>query len=90
MSLLVTRYYGLRSTGELSGVLISFSGIMLGVGPVVVGVARTLMGSYDLAMVLCLAVLIVPPICVLILPPYPAATSASADAGRAVPSTLRS
>ena len=78
ISLLVTRYYGLRSTGELSGVLISFGGIMLGVGPVVIGVARTLMGSYDPAMVLCLAVLVVPPICMLILPPYPAASSADA------------
>jgi MFS family permease len=89
-SLLVTRYYGLRSIGELSGVLISSGGISLGIGPVVVGVARTLMGSYDQVMVLCLVVLIVPPVCVLALPLYPAASWTSGEVPQAVPSTVES
>jgi MFS family permease len=72
-SVLVTRYFGLRSTGEISGVLISAGGVCLGVGPVLLGVARSIMASYEPAIVICIAVLAIPPICVLVLPPYNAA-----------------
>jgi OFA family oxalate/formate antiporter-like MFS transporter len=77
-SVLVTRNFGLRSTGELSGVMISAGAIMLGLGPVLLGIARTLTGNYEAAIIAFMVVAAIPPLCVLLLPPYPAEYVASA------------
>lgn len=67
---LVTRYFGLRSAGEITGTLVSVGGICIGVGPVAVGVLRTLYGNYQLALWLCIGLTVAAFLGVALLRPY--------------------
>lgn len=52
--LLVTRYFGLRSTGAIAGIVFATGGVALGIGPVVLGFLRRISGSYDNGLVACI------------------------------------
>lgn len=53
LPLLITRYFGLRATGQITGVVFAVSGIFLGVGPVLVGLVRTSYDAYQPALIIC-------------------------------------
>jgi MFS family permease len=72
---LVTRYFGLRSAGEITGALVSVGGISIGVGPVVVGVMRTVYGDYQSALWLCIGLIAAAFAGVAFLRPYPVSQS---------------
>lgn len=72
---LVTRYFGLRSAGEITGTLVSVGGVSIGVGPVVVGVMRTLYGDYQSALWLCIGLIVAALVGVALLRPYPGSQS---------------
>lgn len=72
---LVTRYFGLRSAGEITGTLVSVGGVSIGVGPVVVGVMRTLSGDYQSALWLCIGLIVAALVGVSLLRPYPGSQS---------------
>jgi MFS family permease len=71
MPFLVTRYFGLRSAGEITGTLVSVGGVSIGVGPVVVGVMRTAYGDYQSALWLCIGLIVAALIGIALLRPYP-------------------
>jgi MFS family permease len=54
LPLLITRYFGLRATGQITGIVFAVSGIFLGVGPVLVGLLRTIYGAYPAALIICI------------------------------------
>jgi len=54
MPLLITRYFGLRATGAIIGIICAAGGVFLGLGPVVLGFLRSASGNYHNALVMCL------------------------------------
>ncbi len=49
-ALLITRYFGLRATGAIVGIIFATGGVFLGLGPVIVGFLRTTTGNYQSAL----------------------------------------
>ncbi len=54
LPMLITRYFGLRATGQISGLVFAVGGVFLGVGPLLVGLVRTTYGSYQPALIICI------------------------------------
>lgn len=68
--LLVTRYFGLHSTGLISGVVFATGGVFLGLGPVVIGFLRTGFGDYQFALMLCAGLQALAAVLVALLGPF--------------------
>lgn len=70
LPLMVTRYFGVASTGQIAGLCIGAGGICIGIGPVLIGTLRTGYGAYEPAVIACIGMLAVASLCVALLRPF--------------------
>lgn len=68
---LMSRYFGLRTFGQLYGIVLSIFLVGSGLGPVLLGTTFDLTGSYRLMLVLFLPLLVIGSVLLLRLGPYP-------------------
>jgi len=67
----VTRYFGLKSSGEIFGISLAFSMLSIGCGPFLIGLGYDRFGGYAVPITLVVAALTAAALLVALLKPYP-------------------